>query len=61
VGIFQVEIERRIRELAWCTSLSVEIVHAPTFWDESRISGPARLRLEERRSVMRRELKMLNQ
>jgi metal-sulfur cluster biosynthetic enzyme len=61
VGIFETEIERRTLGLAWCTSLSVEVIHAPTYWDESRMSDTARSRLRERRDRMRRELEVLHQ
>jgi metal-sulfur cluster biosynthetic enzyme len=60
VGIFEAEIERRMLGLAWCTSVSVEVIHAPTYWDESRMSDTARRHLRERRDLMRRELEVLN-
>ena len=60
VGIFKAEIERRMQGIAWCSSLSMQVVDASVLWDESRISDAARRRLEERRAVMRRELKMMN-
>jgi metal-sulfur cluster biosynthetic enzyme len=61
VGIFRAEIERRVLELGWPTKVDIEILHAPTYWDESRMSDDARHRLEERREIIRRDLKVLDQ
>lgn len=60
VGMFRVGIEERVLELDWCASVEVEMVHAPTYWDESRMSADARGRLQARRETLRRELAVLN-
>jgi ring-1,2-phenylacetyl-CoA epoxidase subunit PaaD len=60
VGMFRADIEERVLTLDWAASVDVEMVHAPTYWDESRMSDDARRRLGERREALRRELAVLN-
>ena len=60
VGMFRLGIEEGVQALDWCDSVEVEIVHAPTYWDESRMSEDALGRLRVRREIMRREIAVLN-
>ena len=60
VGMFRAGIEERVLDLDWCTSVDVEILHAPTYWDESLMSEDARRRLHERRVALRNEIAVLN-
>ena len=41
-GVIEAEIERRLRALPWCRTVSVRFAAADTVWDESRLSDAAR-------------------
>jgi metal-sulfur cluster biosynthetic enzyme len=41
-GFFEAEIEKRLRTLHWCESVSVAFCPAEQGWDESRMSPAAR-------------------
>ena len=44
-GVFEAEIETRLRALPWCRSVSVSFAPADQGWDESRMSADALRRL----------------
>src|SRR5947208_12995111 len=44
-GVFEAEIETRLRALPWCRSVSVSFAPAEQSWDESRLSPEALRRL----------------
>jgi metal-sulfur cluster biosynthetic enzyme len=44
-GVFEAEIETRLKRLPWCRSVSVTFAPAGQSWDESRMSSDARRRL----------------
>lgn len=51
--LFEEEIERRVRQLAWCAAVEVTFAPADAIWDEERIAPAARERLERRRARLR--------
>jgi metal-sulfur cluster biosynthetic enzyme len=56
-GIFDAEIQRRLRAFDWCTSVAVELGSGDSIWTEERMSAHARARLEIRRRDARRRLR----
>jgi metal-sulfur cluster biosynthetic enzyme len=44
-GVFEEEIEKRLRALPWCERVAVTFCPADQDWDESRLSPAARLKL----------------
>jgi metal-sulfur cluster biosynthetic enzyme len=50
IGVFEEEIKRRLKELAWCREVDVTLAPANVEWDESRMSEAGRARLRGVRS-----------
>jgi metal-sulfur cluster biosynthetic enzyme len=51
LGLFEEEIEARVRELDWVRSVDVRLFEGETIWDESRLTPSARTRLARRREA----------
>ena len=49
LGLFEEEIERRVRALDWVRTVEVRLTEGLEIWDESRMSEAARERLARRR------------
>jgi metal-sulfur cluster biosynthetic enzyme len=56
VGLFEQDVEARVRELDWVRSVEVRCLEGHVIWDESRLSETARARLDRRRAALRAEL-----
>jgi metal-sulfur cluster biosynthetic enzyme len=47
-GVFETEIEQRLRALPWCESVTVAFCPADQAWDESRMSAAVRAKFGRR-------------
>jgi metal-sulfur cluster biosynthetic enzyme len=56
-GIFDAEIQRRLRSFDWCTGVEVALGGGDEIWTEERMSAQGRARLEVRRRDVRRRLR----
>lgn len=48
-GMFEVEIEKRLRDISWCGAVKVAVLQGDASWDELRMTADARARLRQAR------------